>query len=250
MGDRQEVPSSPSNETSSSSRAIPAGTKRSADQDAEDLRHGDNESPRIGTKRDRDPDDREDGDGMLIVYTVDEEADLDKFFVGFQGIVDDHCDDDDVSGEIKKGWADLKDTDTDDMSCDAVYDDISGQQLDGTLVSEARMRRARRFEQHGSLGRCGQGRVLPEDWEAAHSRTMGRHQSRALTRAQCIDPSMLLNSCDVSMEATQAKSSSRQCHPRRPSRRYYRTWQHAASKVEVHESFYSLTSPRRTCTRQ
>ena len=139
MGDRQEVPSSPSNETSSSSRAIPAGTKRSAEQDAEDLRQGDNESPRIGTERNRDPDDHEDGDGMLIGYTVDEEADLERFLIGFQGIVEDHCDDDDVSGEIKQRWADMEGTDSDDMSTDAVYDDIAGQQLDGTLAGEARM---------------------------------------------------------------------------------------------------------------
>ena len=137
--DRQEVPSSPSKETSSSSRAILAGTKRSAQQDAEDFRQGDNESPRIGTKWSRDPDEQKDGDGMLIGYTVDEEADLEKSLVGFQGIVEDHCDDDNVSGEIKQRWADMEDTDTDDMSSDAVYDDISGQQLDGTLVRFARM---------------------------------------------------------------------------------------------------------------
>ena len=81
----------------------------------------------------------EDRDDMLMGYTVDEEADLQKFFVGFQGIVEDHCDDDDRSGEIKQRWADVEDTDTDVMSPDAVYDDISGQQLDGTLVREARM---------------------------------------------------------------------------------------------------------------
>ena len=102
MDDRQEVPSSPSKETSSSSRAIPAGTKRSAEQDAEDLRQGDSESPRIGTTRSRDPDEQEHGDGMLIGYTVDEEADLEKFLVGFQGIVQYHCDDDDMSGVIKQ----------------------------------------------------------------------------------------------------------------------------------------------------
>ena len=33
----------------------------------------------------------------------------------------------------------MEDNDTDDMSADAVYGDISGQQLDGTLVREARM---------------------------------------------------------------------------------------------------------------
>ena len=76
---------------------------------------------------------------MLIGYTVDEEADLQKFFVGFQGIVEDHCDDDDRSGEIKQRWADVEDTDTDVMSPDAVCDDLSCQQLDGTLVREARM---------------------------------------------------------------------------------------------------------------
>ena len=86
-----------------------------------------------------------------------EEADLEKFLVGFQGIVEDHCDDDDGSSEIKQRWADMEDTDTDDMSPDAVHDDISGQQLDSTLVREARIKRARRFGQHGSLGHCGQG---------------------------------------------------------------------------------------------
>ena len=38
MDDRQEVPSLPSNTTSSSSSAFLAGTKRSVEQDAEDLR--------------------------------------------------------------------------------------------------------------------------------------------------------------------------------------------------------------------
>ena len=103
MGDRQEVLLSSSKETSSSSRAIPAGMKTSAEEDAEDLRQGDNESPRTGTKQSFDPDEQEDGDGMLTGYTVDEEADL-EFLVGFQGIVKDHCDDDNVSGEIKQRW--------------------------------------------------------------------------------------------------------------------------------------------------
>ena len=43
MDDRQEVHSLPSNATSSSSSATPAGTKRSAAQDAEDLRKNDQE---------------------------------------------------------------------------------------------------------------------------------------------------------------------------------------------------------------
>ena len=42
MRDRQEVPTSPSNATSSSSSAVLGGTKRSAEQEAEDLRRGDN----------------------------------------------------------------------------------------------------------------------------------------------------------------------------------------------------------------
>ena len=124
MDDRQEVPSLPSNATSSSSCAIPAGMKRSAEQDAEDIRQGDNESPRTGAKPKRDPDDHENHDGMLIACTVGEEADLEKFLVGFQGTVEDNCDDDDQSSEIKQRWADMEDTDTDDMSPDAVYDEI------------------------------------------------------------------------------------------------------------------------------
>ena len=48
-------------------------------------------------------------------------------------------DDDDRSSEVKKRWACTEGTDTDDMSPNAVYDDISGQQFDGTLVREARM---------------------------------------------------------------------------------------------------------------
>ena len=40
-------------------------------------------------------------------------------------------------------------TETDDMSPDAVCDDISGQQLDGTLVREARMNE---FEGLGNMG--------------------------------------------------------------------------------------------------
>ena len=82
-------------------------------------------------------------------YTVDEEADLGKFLVGFQGIIKDHCDDDDRSSEVKQRWADMEDTDTDDMSPNAVYDDTSGQQLDGTLVREARMNE---LEGLGNLG--------------------------------------------------------------------------------------------------
>ena len=138
MDDRQDVPSLPSNATSSSPSAIPAGMKRSAEQDAE-FREGGKQLPRTGTKRNRNLDDDENRDGMLIGYTVDEEADLEQFLVGFQGIVEDHCDDDDRSSEVKQRWADMKDTDTDDMSPSAVYDDISGQQLDGTLVREARI---------------------------------------------------------------------------------------------------------------
>ena len=139
MDDSQEAPSLLSNAKSSSSSAIPAGTKRSAEQDAEDLRQGDNELPRTGTKRNRDPDDHENRDGMFIGCTVIEEADLEKFLVGFRGIVEDYCDHDDEWSEIKQRWADMEDTDTDDMSPDAVYDDVSGQQLDSTLVREARM---------------------------------------------------------------------------------------------------------------
>ena len=84
MDDCQEVPSLPSNPKSSSSSAIPAGTKRSAEQDAEDLRQGDNESPRTGTKRTRDPYDRENRGGMLIGCTVSEEADLEKSWSDFE----------------------------------------------------------------------------------------------------------------------------------------------------------------------
>ena len=120
------------------------------------FRQADNESPRTGTKRNRDPDDHENRDGMLIGCTVIEEADLEKFLVGFRGTVEDYCDDDDEWSEIKQRWADLEDTDTDDMSPDAVHDNISGQQLDSTLVREARTKRARKFGQHGSLGHCGQ----------------------------------------------------------------------------------------------
>ena len=43
----------------------------------------------------------------------------------------------------------MEDTDTDDMSPNAAYDDISGQQLDGTLVREARMNE---LEGLGNLG--------------------------------------------------------------------------------------------------
>ena len=106
----------------------------------------------------------------------DEEADLEKFLVGIQGVVEDHCDDDNVSGEIKQRWADMEDTDTDDMSSDAVYDDISGQQLDGTLVREARMNELEGLSNMGVWDIVDKGRLLPEDWEAAHSRTMGRRQ--------------------------------------------------------------------------
>ena len=90
MDDRQDVSSLPSNATSSPSSAIPTGMKSSAEQDSEDLRQGDNQSPRTGTKRNRNPDDDENRNGMLIGYKVDEEADLEKFLVGFQGIVEDH----------------------------------------------------------------------------------------------------------------------------------------------------------------
>ena len=82
-------------------------------------------------------------------YTVDEEADLGKFLVGFQGIVEDHCDDDDRSSEVKQRWANMEDTDTDDISPNVVYDDISGQQFDGTPVREARMNE---LEGLGNLG--------------------------------------------------------------------------------------------------
>ena len=153
--DRQKIPSFPSNATSSSSIAIPAWTKKSAEQDAEDLRHGDQESLRTGTKRNRDPEDHENRDGMLIGYSVNEAADFEKFLVEVQGIVEDHSGDDDKSSEIKQRWADMEDTDTDDMSPDAVYDDISGQQLAGTFVREAH-ERDRRFGL-GSLGHGGQG---------------------------------------------------------------------------------------------
>ena len=76
MGDRQEVPSLPTASTSSSSSTTPPETKRSAEQDAQDLRKGDDESPRTGTKQNRNQDDHDDHGGMLIGYTVDEEADL------------------------------------------------------------------------------------------------------------------------------------------------------------------------------
>ena len=82
-------------------------------------------------------------------YTVDEEADLEKFLVGFQDVVEYHFDDDDRSSEVKQRWADMEDTDTDDMSPNAVYDDISGQQLDGTLVCKSRMNE---LEGLGNLG--------------------------------------------------------------------------------------------------
>ena len=62
----------------------------------------------------RDPDDHENRDGTLI----------EKFLVGCRGIVENHCDDDDGSRKIKKRWADMEDTDTDDMPPDAVYNDI------------------------------------------------------------------------------------------------------------------------------
>ena len=37
-------------------------------------------------------------------------------------------------------WANMEDTETDSMSPDALYDDISGQRLDGMFVREARMK--------------------------------------------------------------------------------------------------------------
>ena len=55
-----------------------SGLGRSRTSQAEDLRQGGEESPRTGTKRNRDPDDHENRDGMLIGYTFDEEAGLEK----------------------------------------------------------------------------------------------------------------------------------------------------------------------------
>ena len=113
MDDRQEVLSLLTVATSSSSSsAVSAGTKRRAEQDAE--------LPRTGTRRNPDPDYHGDQGNVFIVYTVDEEADLERFLIGFHGVVEDHCDDDDKSIEVKQRWADVEDTDTDDMRPDAV----------------------------------------------------------------------------------------------------------------------------------
>ena len=150
---------------------------------------------------------------MLIGYTVDEEADLEKFLVGIQGIVEDHCDDDNVSGEIKQRWADMEDTDTDDMSSDAVYDDISGQQLDGTFVREARMNELEGLSNMGVWDIVDKG-VCYQKTGKPPIRGRWSTSTRAMTRAQCIDPGLLLKSFDAP-----AKDSSRQCHPWRPSRR-------------------------------
>ena len=240
MDYRQEVPSYPLNVTSSSPCAILAGTKRSAEQDAEDLREGDKESPRSGTKRNRDPDDHENRDGTLI----------EKFLVGCRGIVENHCDDDDGSRKIKKRWADMEDTDTDDMPPDVVYDDIGSHQLGGTLVREARMNEV---EGLGSLG----------VWDIVDMGDCYQKTGKPPIRGRWID----INNGDVKKPSVsitvccpRATASAQEQYPRRTLRGKANLGGHQGAKIgrgdktcpwgETHESFYLLTSPTRSCTRQ
>ena len=71
--------------SSSSSSAIPAGTKTRAEQDAEELRQGDDALPGTETNRNRDPDDHGDQVNIFIRYTVGEEADFERFMIGSRG---------------------------------------------------------------------------------------------------------------------------------------------------------------------
>ena len=78
---------------------------------------------------------------------------------------------DDNAIEVKQRWAGMEDAETESTDPDAVYDDISGQRLD--VDHKARVHELEGVANMEVLEHCGQGRMLPEGWNASHRRVMG-----------------------------------------------------------------------------